>query len=183
MLIFYEKNVFMKVKRFWNADKIVSIGAMVVSIGSLFVIVYQTNLIRKEQYVSVMPYLELESNTVQTKPLKIFLGNTGLGPALIKEVRVHYKGKVFEEDLVNFYLENFAKGYTEIEGIRVGELIPANAVITLLESGDDTSHEKMVELLTAFGEGEAVFEIVYASIYGEKWILRSDTVIPQEVDD
>jgi len=51
-------------KKFWNADKIVSISAMVISLGTLVVISYQTALInhqtemiRHEQRIAVMPYL------------------------------------------------------------------------------------------------------------------------------
>ena len=41
----------------FDTDRIVSLSAMVVGIGSLFIIVYQTHLIRQAQNASVLPYL------------------------------------------------------------------------------------------------------------------------------
>ena len=170
-------------KKFWNADKIVSISAMVVSVGSLFVIVYQTSLIRREQHASVMPYLELAESTKHPKHLAFKLSNTGLGPAMIKEVHVRYKEEVYEGGYQSFYYQFFSPtGWHTANPIRPGQLIPANTEITLLETGDEASYERIAKLDSAFYSGEAILEIVYASIYGETWILRSNEFIPQELD-
>ncbi|NND33358.1 MAG: hypothetical protein HKN76_12275 [Saprospiraceae bacterium] len=42
-----------------NTDRIISICAIILSLGSLFIIVYQTSIIRDGQKASVMPYLEI----------------------------------------------------------------------------------------------------------------------------
>ncbi len=58
-------------KKFWNADKIISLSAFVVSIATLLALMYQIRLsgkqnelaqrqqelVRKQQYASVLPYL------------------------------------------------------------------------------------------------------------------------------
>ena len=41
----------------WDTDRIVSLSAMVVGVGSLVIILYQTKLMREQQRASVMPYL------------------------------------------------------------------------------------------------------------------------------
>lgn len=46
-------------KRFWNTDKLMSFLAILLSVGTLLVFIYQTNLIRKQQYAAVYPYLEM----------------------------------------------------------------------------------------------------------------------------
>lgn len=75
----------MKENKFWNADKIISLTAMLVGVGSLFVIIYQTNLIRTQQYASVMPYLSMGS-AYNYGQIEIQITNNGLGPAFIKDV-------------------------------------------------------------------------------------------------
>ena len=40
-----------------DTDRILSLSAMVIGVGSLVVIVYQTHLMRQSQHASVMPYL------------------------------------------------------------------------------------------------------------------------------
>lgn len=71
----------------WNADRIVSISAMVVGVGSLFIILYQTQLMRESQRASVFPYLMV---AMQSNEQGVFfsLTNTGIGPALIEDVKV-----------------------------------------------------------------------------------------------
>jgi uncharacterized membrane protein len=41
----------------WNTDKIVSLSAMVVGVGSLVIILFQTRIMREQQRASVLPYL------------------------------------------------------------------------------------------------------------------------------
>jgi len=41
----------------WNADRVVSISAIIVSMATLIIILYQTSLMRQEQRASVMPSL------------------------------------------------------------------------------------------------------------------------------
>lgn len=43
----------------WNLDKTLSLMAFLISLGTFFLLYYQTNLTRKQQYASVFPYLEL----------------------------------------------------------------------------------------------------------------------------
>ena len=54
----------------WNADKVLSISAFVVSIATLLALLYQVRLaqnqvelVRKEQKASVLPYIEIWSNS------------------------------------------------------------------------------------------------------------------------
>lgn len=100
-------------KKFWNSDKIVSTSAIVIGIGSLIVVTYQTNLIRnqteliqREQRTSVMPYLQLGSRIPDGKREEIYLVNSGLGPALIKEVWVRTEDGDYAMDLDTYFLEN-----------------------------------------------------------------------------
>ncbi|MDZ7897109.1 MAG: hypothetical protein U5N85_03645 [Arcicella sp.] len=45
--------------QFWNADKIVSLSAILISLATMTIYLYQTHLIGKQQNASVMPYLRM----------------------------------------------------------------------------------------------------------------------------
>lgn len=101
-------------KKFWNADKIVSISAMVISLGTLVVISYQTALInnqtemlRKEQRIAVMPYLGFAISQPSENRVELRISNSGLGPAFIKEAKVEYQEKEYVDNLMSFYIDYF----------------------------------------------------------------------------
>ena len=64
-----------------NTDKILGLSAMLISICTLIVFLYQTNLIKKQQYMSVYPYLTLGNNGSFTADYEYSLTNNGIGPA------------------------------------------------------------------------------------------------------
>jgi hypothetical protein len=190
-----------------NTDRIVSLSAMVVGIGSLFVILYQTHLTRQMQHASVLPYLmiSLYSNT---QGIHIVLRNTGIGPALVEGARVRYKGREIESDPYDFYIGlRPAPAGLGVNKITSGRLIPAGESIDMLgvdsdgfsmPNGNEVDERRRVflhDLLQTFeiaevprswyaGEGatnpeKAVIEIDYASVYGDRWRLRSDRFVPE----
>ena len=64
----------------WNADKILSISAFVVSIATLLTLLYQVQLaqnqvelVRVEQKASVLPYIEIWPQNQNSKSLLNFL--------------------------------------------------------------------------------------------------------------
>ena len=65
-----------------DTDRILSVSAMVIGVGSLFVILYQTHLMRQSQHASVMPYLMI-GFTSNSGGIHVNLRNAGIGPALI----------------------------------------------------------------------------------------------------
>ena len=67
-----------------NTDRVVSLSAMLIGLGSLFIIVYQTARLREQQTASALPYLMmgLQTNSERTY---LFTRNTGVGPALIED--------------------------------------------------------------------------------------------------
>lgn len=169
----------MKQKKFWNADKLVSVAAMIVSAGSLFVIIYQTNLIRTQQYASVMPYLTIGS-AQNSGQIEIQLTNNGLGPAFIKDIRMQYQGQMHHKNMFSMYREFFAENGIEIftNSIKVGQVIPANETVVLIRVSDEL--QSIHDFIKYLDSGEAAFAIEYASVYDERWELSSD--IPVKLD-
>lgn len=186
-----------------NTDRIVSLSAMAVGIGSLFIIIYQTHLMRKAQSASALPYLMISINANQNG-INVNLSNAGVGPALIEDVRVRFQGRETEGDPHDFYLSTHPRADSQlsVNKIKRGRLIPAGTSIDMLgmdnlPSASQRGQEFLVELLHTFevaevarswyamvgaaGKEKAIIEVVYSSIYGERWRLRSDRFVPERL--
>jgi hypothetical protein len=182
-----------------TTDRIVSLSAMVVGVGSLFVIVYQTHLMRQAQSAAALPYLMLgmQANSGGTY---LTLRNTGLGPALIEEVRIRQEGRTFDEEPYDFFIRmrpNHNIPGLSVDRIAVGRLIPAGEGLLALGVDGDERLRMLTELLTLFelvevprswlansgipldASKRAVIEITYASVYGERWRITSDRLVPE----
>jgi hypothetical protein len=68
-----------------------------VGVGSLVIILIQTQIMREQQRASVLPYLAIAvQSSAETTGLAV--RNAGIGPAILDDVRVRYKGKDFVGD-------------------------------------------------------------------------------------
>jgi hypothetical protein len=185
----------------WNTDKIVSLSAMAVGVGSLVIILYQTKLMREQQRASALPYLMM---AVQSNKDTTFLTlrNAGIGPAMLDDVRVRYKGQDLALDPYDFFVQQrpefFKTHGLSVDKLIPGRLIPAGEWIqTLGTEGAEPGVALLKEMLplfqiaevpkawlTIFGGGDvpvsdkAVVFITYSSVYGDRWHLRSDSYVP-----
>jgi hypothetical protein len=187
-----------------DTDRIVGLSAMVVGVGSLFVILYQTHLMRQSQHASVTPYLMI-GFTSNPGGIHVNLRNAGIGPALIDDVRI--RGVTGEKvtDPYTFFLEGDAsrrKLPLTVDTAVAGRLIPAGEGIQMVGIDDRFLTEDMrarmfKELLQTFALAEvprnwyegiglapvdpsrAVIEVVYSSIYGDRWRIRSNSFKPE----
>jgi hypothetical protein len=183
----------------FTTDRIVSLSAMAVGVGSLFVIVYQTHLMRQAQSAAALPYLMIgvQANTEGTY---LTLRNTGLGPALIEEVRIRHQGRTFAEDPYDFFLRRRSDRNIpglSVDRIAVGRLIPTGERLLALGLDGEERKQMLADLLKLFELVEvprswlvnngipldatkrAVIEITYASVYGDRWRITSDRLVPE----
>ena len=170
-------------KKFWNSEKIVSFTAMLISICTLVVFVYQTNLIRKEQYLSVFPYLSIGHAGVNTDNYRYVLKNNGIGPALITDIKVKVGDSVFEEDLPT-YLGRTRRDKDSINfffaNITPGRLVPEKEEIEMIAGyGDVGNSERLYQKVI---QDSLVLIIEYESIYGEKWRIAGAATAPIKID-
>lgn len=173
--------------KFWTSDKVLSLSAMMISLCTLGVFIYQTNLIRKQQYLSVYPYLSMFNAYSGTENYQYILVNNGIGPAMIKSVKVKYKGLTHDSDLPDFLRKHFHENKiggdslsTRYSNISVGRLIPANEEISVIEAVKDLT---TAEILRKFINNEDLeFIIEYESIYGERWRISNKYTIPVKIE-
>jgi hypothetical protein len=181
-----------------NVDRTISLTAFFVSAATLFILLYQTNLshkqyelVREEQYASVMPYLVISyssdlgvysSDSITS--YELFLSNNGLGPAFIEEVKVIYQGKTYQMDPANFLKKEIKPekpwdfGWNDLVE---GGLIPANGQVRLIKSNNRETARALYKLFIGGKQSDKVdIEIKYSSIYGTTWVIDGSGV-PKEV--
>lgn len=178
-----------KSKRRLDGNLLMSFAAIFLSAGTLFILIYQSNLISKQfelqqqqQFASAMPYLMLGVAEDDGRNFKVFLWNQGLGPAFIEAVRVHYKDTVLENsDLEEAYsfLEKMDKNistYTYYSNIFPGRLMSSQETIEHIQF--TRPEDIKYDLIT---NGDAQLEIEYRSIYNERWRIRGLNGLPERI--
>lgn len=181
-----------------NADQIVSITAIIVSIGTLFMIIYQTNLVRREQKASVMPYLNI-GISLNDSYQAIHISNKGLGPAMIESVQLIVNDSIINTEPYDYAQQILADKFdslqvNEANVVYKGRLIAPNEGITILSHLTKGKYHDFIlkNFLFSFDilykdientDNYAIVKITYSSVYGEKWSIRSDESIPKSLND
>ena len=178
-------------KKFWNSEKLLSIAAILISICTLCVFTYQVRLIRKHQYMSVYPHLQLANGGSQTLQYQYSLTNNGIGPALIESIHITAKDGKLYDDLADYVEEQVTAAdsiYFYFTNLSAGRLIPAQEKIALIELIDNEElrakgrfHNTLkgsVKLRKIINENGLKIKIRYKSIYGESWTLTNGENAP-----
>lgn len=182
-----------KIRITWDSDKILSLSAMSISFITLAIFIYQTNLMRQQNYISIMPYLDISttSNTAG-HVFELNIKNHGVGPAIIESVTLVYKGKRhgladYDNRLFTFLASlNSALDslkYVSSSTLDKGMAIPANSVYNVFAvSGSPEDFHLMTESLDKLIEDGLDYEIIYKSIQGERWRLYHNSEGPERLD-
>ena len=183
----------------FNTDRVMSLSAMLVGVGSLFIIVYQTMLLREQQKASALPYVMLGLQATDARSY-VFARNTGIGPALIEDVVVRYQSRELRQDPYDLLLdvrpETVKNDGLSVDKLMPGRLVPAGEWINMV--GSEGNGQQMAgTLMGVFDIGEvpqgwydergipksgpekAIIEVTYRSVYGDRWRVSSDTIVPQ----
>jgi len=174
----------MKIKL--SFEKATTLLVIIASLGSLFIIYRQTNLMDKqfelqrlEQHKSVLPYLTLY-NTNDSNNYSFTLANRGIGPAFVNEINITYKDSTYKNhDLRTFFKAVIVKedslfmDYEDIghSSISKGMLIPANTAKNMVMH--QTKNKQKIKSLRNWFNRKVKIEILFSSIYGEQWNLSS----------
>ena len=177
----------------WNSERLLSLSAMTISFATLIIFIYQTNLIRKQNYLSILPYLSIStSDNSAANSFSISLDNYGVGPAIIESSTISYLG--IKEDLREYdnellkYLKAKAPILDSIASISYSTLdkgvaIPAGEkynILTIFNSAEDYKlYKRILEDLIEKG---LYFEIKYKSIQDEHWVISNTSQGPLKLD-
>ncbi|MEP5613544.1 MAG: hypothetical protein ABJP45_14930 [Cyclobacteriaceae bacterium] len=155
------------------AIALISICALVVSIKQTSIMSEQRALMHEQAKAAVWPRISLgvskshSQENDQVIDYKIYMSNAGVGPAIIKYVRVSFEenpvanwGKLFKK----FKMSDSIPTYISNSNISQN-IVRAGDVVRVLGLSDN------LQLAQIFHEhsGKIRFEIFYESIYGDMW--------------
>ncbi len=178
-----------------NADRILGISAMVISILTLAIFIYQTDIMRIQSKLSVKPRLDFTTNQGGNDTLIVFqevLENKGLGPAIIDSIYVRYKQKNFSMDAETFFKEQFPKlleyGYfSQHATLGRGVTLTPNEERSLFVYKLPATKLDSVFAYLGIADIDEIpfeFEVIFTSIYeDEKWLINSNESVPIKVEE
>lgn len=159
---------------------IIAIGVTIISLCALMVSLMQTRIMKEERELlreysraSVWPRLEFGLSKGHNQEdgsishLVLSISNGGVGPAIVTDVRVRYKGQIVTDW---WHLFEVQKVPDSIE-VYVTNSRLNNQVVKIGETLSVLNLDGNLPLAQAFFERlEGLsFEIYYESIYGEQW--------------
>jgi hypothetical protein len=154
---------------------------------------YQTNLMKKQNYLSILPYLAVaDTSNGATQTYKLDIYNHGVWPAIIESVTMIYKNKKFDlkeyDDRVYAFLRSLAPKLDSVKNFSTstlerGQAIPANSRENIFAITNSSHDFDLItsELEHLLAEG-LNFEIVYKSIQNERWLISIDSEGPVKLD-
>ncbi len=163
-----------KSKKKLNTGVIIGLIAISINLITVFVYIYQTNLMQKQQHASVWPYVEWKTVYNQNDGFVLMVSNNGIGPALISKTAIRLNGES-QPNLDSLFVKLL--GTTEFPHLSNSlqkRVLPANSSLNLIETEDP----KWSELLfIACLDNNLEIEICYESIYKDQWISLGNEVI------
>lgn len=147
--------------------------AILISLGTFASIVYQNQLLRKQQSATVLPYLEIW-NSQNYDRYQLILMNNGIGPAFIRDVWVIYEDSSYQMDPWEAFVEvlnppDSIEAPVYYSNVPAGRLVPAGERIDMI--GVNNNKAAADFLRERFGDDEVVkVEITFESVYGERWV-------------
>lgn len=180
-----------KLKIKWNSDRILGLSAMSISFITLVIFIYQTNLMSKQNYLSILPYLQLaRSNDSENNSYSLSIQNYGVGPAIIESVKFQFKGEEHDLKDYNHYLFDFLVTQDpqldsiiniDKSALNPGLAIPANSNYLIFEVTTEKDYNAFLKSFALMGS-YLTWEIKYKSMQDEHWVITKDTQGPVKLD-
>ncbi len=160
----------------------VAVASIFVGFCALAVTAVQTYIMREQQYASVWPSIFVGTSNGNinsqdsTARFHIGIWNKGIGPAIIKDIKITYKGIMYEDWQRQQVFQAMAGtrefipfGYASISPNRV---VQAGETIEWCQFN---LSRKSYKVIKAMEKGKAAdFDIIifYSDIYGRTWTVR-----------
>lgn len=189
-------NIKFKKGLFTNSQNIITFGVIIISVCALIVSITQTRIMSEQRSLmyeqakaAVWPRLELEvfrsfssaDNGMKLTNYGLLIGNAGVGPAIITNTRVSYKGEVVKswQDLFDkFELpDSILRSFSNMT---IGK--------SILKIGQEAKFFEIkdnLQLAQIFSEKSngVLIEIIYESVYGDQWKLSRNLVGKTIIED
>ncbi len=177
-----------------NTDRLLGISAMVISVLTLAIFIYQTDIMRVQSKLSVKPRLDFTINQGGNDSIVVFqqvIENKGLGPAIIDSIYYKFNGNFFALDTEKFLEDQMPKvleyGYLSQHATlgRGTTLTPEEERPIFTYELPASNLDSLFTYLNMKPDDDTPFpiEAIYTSIYeDEHWIVSSNDSEPKKVD-
>ena len=153
---------------------LVGLSALLLSLCGLFIAIYEASLIRQAQRASVWPYVEV-AGSINPDGIKLWVQNTGVGPARIRAAAVTYQGETQTGwlDLVRSVVGEDSVRVNVYQSLIDGRVLPSDSPKeTFFEATEESgagTRESIALLRDAIFEGMVDVVVCYCSVYEECW--------------
>lgn len=157
-----------------KVEMLIAICAVITSVIALFVAWDQGRVMRAQQHGAVYPVLQIDgfvSKTADTASMGIRISNSGVGPALIEQVRMLKDGEPIAT--LTPKVERLPKGYDLSWASLVGRAVaPGSDVVPFRVDWprDGISDDHLDTIATEWSQLDA--EICYCSVFERCWTTR-----------
>jgi hypothetical protein len=167
----------------FRSESIVAFVALLISLVSLAVYIYQAQLMREQQHISVWPYLEWDMTISSVDGIRITVVNKGVGPAIIKNATL----KLDDEEMDVLTLLNKVVGNLDSLSLFYGDVNSSKVLapgeqyhlfdLKLLNGklGAESGHEVYTRVKEMYPRIK--YEICYCSVYGDCWTSQGLKII------
>lgn len=166
---------------------------MGMSFLTLVIFIWQTNLMRKQNYLSILPYLQLSTyDYAPAHSFSLSLKNHGVGPAILESVTLEYQGSEYDlRDYDNHMMQLLTRLVPGLDSIADftystldrGIAIPSNTTYTFLQIEQAPEAYKLITKTFAdLTEKGLKYKIIYRSIQDERWVIHNDSEGPEKLD-
>lgn len=149
-----------------DPQKLLAISALIISVFTACIYIYQATIMSKQHQDSVWPYVYSGISLNEEQGLTISLYNKGIGPALVQSVIISQKDKTF-----NSWSELLE--YLKLKGIRFScsgtAVLAASETQQIFQVADFEEASKLYKKLNAMD-----IKIIYCSIHEECWSLEAN---------
>lgn len=167
-----------------NVDKILGLSAILISLLTLIIFIYQTNIIHKQSRLSVTPRLSFSTELNRQDSIASFnllLKNKGIGPAIINSSKIILNTKEYEVVLDDFFNSEYPElrklgAFTSLSTVQEGlTLSPNETMILFSYKFNQNNINEIKKHLSINSEEKFPFsiELIYSSIYDEEWKVNS----------
>ncbi len=161
-------------------ELLVALIAVFISFSTLFVYIYQSNLMKEQQKMSVWPYLGFGPSWGYDY-LSLRLTNKGIGPAIIKDIKLEIDGVKIDgvEKIMDFVPDTLQTPFT-FSSLFVGSVIMSGEITTFFEVKNPKTVDYILNEIIL--KNRITLEICYASVYGETWMTNGIKVVESKCD-
>ena len=177
-----------------KTDRILGISAMIISLVTLIIFIYQTEIINQLSKLAVKPHLSFQLLQIGNDSIITFtqtLKNKGLGPAIIQDASILFRNQeysLFADLFFNEVFPELDKYASLVSSTGVDHRAVVSPDETLVIYRIDVPVTKVSELLEYFeidendvnGAPKWNFEIRFTSMYeAEQWLVDDSKNFPK----